>query len=163
VTDTSSRSRHEGLPAVPFGLDQVELDGDGVDDDGVVRNIRAVPPVAPVTNTPAVSAPRARVPVRLHPDTKERAKYWASKADISVNEYIVEAVEEKIRRENGDYDLPTLEIARLTQLIDQMGSLSTNVANLESVTLQGFDSLMGLTRGDNYLLDPEDGELGEGR
>lgn len=72
-----------------------------------------------------------------------------------------EAIEEKIRRENGDYDLPTLEIARLGQLIDQMASLSTNVANLERVTVTGFDSLMGLTRGDNYLLDDEDGEIGE--
>lgn len=57
-------------------------------------------------------------------------------------------------------DLPTLEIARLNQLIDQMKSLSTNVANPEAVTINGFDSLMGLTRGDNYLLDAEDGEIG---
>ena len=97
----------------------------------------------------------------LHPDTDARVQYWAGKAGVSANEYIAEAVEEKIRRENGDYDLPTLEIARLGQLIDQMASLSTNVANLEQVTLTGFDSLLGLTRGDNYLLDEEDGEIGE--
>jgi hypothetical protein len=28
------------------------------------------------------------------------------------------------------------------------------------VTTKGFDALMGLTRGDNYLLDPEEGEIG---
>lgn len=117
--------------------------------------------VAPVLKDSESSSARVRVPLRVHPDTKERAAYWASKANISVNEYMAMAVEEKVRRENGDYDLPTLEIARLNQLIDQMGSLATNVGNLERVTLTGFDSLMGLTRGDNYLLDEEDGEIGE--
>jgi predicted DNA-binding protein len=103
---------------------------------------------------------RVRRAVRLRKDTDQRAMYWADKASISVNEYIAEAVEEKIRRENGDYDLPTLEQARLGQLIDELRSLSINVANLETVTVSGFDSLMGLTRGDNYLLDAEDGEFG---
>ncbi|MFC9755215.1 hypothetical protein [Streptomyces sp. NPDC056921] len=98
--------------------------------------------------------------VRLDPDDKQRAKYWADKRGYSsVNEYVAEAVVEKIRRENLDYDLPTLEIARLNELIDQVKALSTNNANLERVVTQGFDSLIGLTRGDNYLLDNEDGEL----
>jgi hypothetical protein len=117
-------------------------------------------PVAPVFKGADDADTRVRIAVRLRKDTDQRARYWADKANISVNEYVSEAVEEKIRRENGDYDLPTLEQARLNQLIDQMASLSTNVANLESVTTKGFDALMGLTRGDNYLLDPEEGEIG---
>ena len=64
------------------------------------------------------------------------------------------------RRENLDYDLPTLEIARLNELVDQVAALAKNSANLERVVTTGFDSLIGLTRGDNYLLDDEDGELG---
>ena len=98
--------------------------------------------------------------VRLSPDDKERAAYWADKRGFSsVSEYVAEAVVEKIRRENLDYDLPTLEIARLNQVVDELKALSTNSANLERVVTQGFDSLIGLTRGDNYLLDGEDGEL----
>lgn len=103
---------------------------------------------------------RERAVVRLHPDVKQRAAYWAQRRGYtSVNEYMAEAVDEKIRRENLDYDLPTLEIARLNQLVDEVKALSTNSANLERVVTQGFDSLIGLTRGDNYLLDAEDGEL----
>ena len=98
--------------------------------------------------------------VRLSSNDKERAKYWADKHGFgSVNDYVTEAVVEKIQRENQDYDLPTLEIARLNQLVDELKALSTNQANLERVITQGFDSLLGLTRGDAYLLDPEDGEL----
>jgi hypothetical protein len=103
---------------------------------------------------------RVRKPVRLHPDTAQRVGYWASKREISENDYITLAIEEKIARENGDYELPTLEQFRLNQLIDETKALSLNVANLETVLTTGFDSLMGLTRGDSYLLDKESGELG---
>ncbi|WP_200811444.1 hypothetical protein [Plantibacter flavus] len=95
----------------------------------------------------------------MHPDTFQRVTYWASKRELSENEYLVEAIEEKIARENGDYDLPTLEIARLNQLVDELGALSRNTANLERVVTGGFDSLLGLTRGDSYLLDAEAGDL----
>ena len=62
--------------------------------------------------------------------------------------------------ENEDYDLPTLETRRLNQIVDALTTLSHNVQSLESVTTSGFDSLLGLTRGDNYLLETdEDGEI----
>lgn len=106
------------------------------------------------------SPKRERVVVRLSPDDKQRAAYWADRRGFdSVNEYIAEAVVERIRRENADYELPTLEIARLNQLVDEVKALTTNQGNLERVVISGFDSLIGLTRGDNYLTDDEDGEL----
>lgn len=100
-----------------------------------------------------------RTVLRLAPELRQRLEYWSDRRGVSINEYATEALEAAIRRENGDYDLPTLEIARLNQLVDEMRALSTNAANLERVITQGFESLIGLTRGDNYLLDPEDGEL----
>jgi len=103
---------------------------------------------------------RVRKTLRLHPDTVQQAGYWAKKREMDENEYLALAIEEKIARENGDYDLPTLEIQRLNQLIDEIRALSTNSANLEAVVTTGFDSLLGLTRGDSYLLDEENGELG---
>ncbi|MFB7918946.1 hypothetical protein [Streptomyces sp. NPDC056061] len=103
---------------------------------------------------------RERVFFRLSEDEKQRAAYWAQKRGFdSVNAYYAEAVAAQIRRENLDYELPTLEIARLNELVDHIKALSTNTANLERVVTQGFDSLIGLTRGENYLLDDEDGEL----
>lgn len=108
------------------------------------------------------SQARVRVPVRLHPDIKERASYWAAKKGLSINEYIAESVEAMIRWENQDYDLPTLELQRLNQMIDEVKALSTNIKNVEQITVSGFDSLLGLTRGDNYLLrEKEDGELND--
>lgn len=92
-------------------------------------------------------------------DMYERLKYWSDKRDCSMNEYLYDALEEKIGRENGDYDLPTAEVARLNQLIDIVTVLSTNVKSLEEVTISGFDSLLNLTKGDNYLLENEDGDF----
>ena len=47
----------------------------------------------------------------------------------------------------------------MNQLVDVVTNLSSNIKSLEDVTVSGFDSLLGLTRGDNYLLEHEDGEL----
>lgn len=104
---------------------------------------------------------RERVGIRLSSADRERAAYWADKRGYpSINEYMATAVIEKIRRENGDFDIPDLLTARMNQLIDVNKALSTNVANLERVITSGLDSLIGLTRGENYLLDEyEDGEL----
>lgn len=102
---------------------------------------------------------RERVVVRMPVDDKQRLEYWASSRQMSVNEYVTQAVQEAIRRENQDYDLPTLEIARLNQLVDALSANTTNLANLERVVTMGFDTLVNLTRGDNYLAQDEDGEL----
>jgi predicted DNA-binding protein len=153
VPDTPNLTAVDGLPAAPAPVEW--------DSTAITAGSAPVTPAPANKDQPRDKAPRVRKPLRLRPDTDQRVQYWAAKAGISANAYMEEAVEEKIRRENGDYDLPTLVIARLAQLIDQMASLSTNVANLERVTVTGFDSLMGLTRGDNYLLDEEDGEIGE--
>ncbi len=92
-----------------------------------------------------------RVTAVLSPDEMERVKYWAASHGVSVNEYVRSAVEGAIRRENRDYDLPTLEVARLNQLVDAIGAMSMNLRNLEHVVVNGFDQFVRLTRGENYL------------
>lgn len=105
------------------------------------------------------SPERVRKTMRLHKDTVQHVEYWRRKVGLSETEFYVQAVEEKIARCNGDYDLPTLEQLRLNQLIDEIRSLSTNQRNLEVVVTTLADSMLGLARGDSYLLDEENGEL----
>lgn len=92
-------------------------------------------------------------------DLYESVTYWAKKNELSVNELLREALRFYIAHQNKDYDLPALEIQRLNQLIDAIHVLSGNVGSLEKITVSGFDSLLSLTRGDNYLLENDDGEL----
>lgn len=108
----------------------------------------------------AIKQSNHRVTCTLTSDEYERLKYWADKNEMSVNEYIREAVESAIKKENGDYDLPTLETKRLNQLVDIVTVLNYNMKELESTVIHYMDSLLNLTRGDNYLLEQdEDGEI----
>lgn len=100
-----------------------------------------------------------RVRATLSDETFQRLQYWAKKKECSINEYLQDAVELAIKFENRDYDLPILEIARLNQLVDSMTVLSSNIKSIENVVVSGFDSLLGLTKGNNYLLESEDGEI----
>lgn len=112
--------------------------------------------------TAQMRSARVAVKLRIHEDTKQRVDYWRRKRGYaSDNEYMAEAVEEKIARENQDYDLPTLEQQRLNQLLDEIKGLSTNQANLEKIVLNMSQMIVGLARGDNYLEDDESGELAE--
>lgn len=94
-----------------------------------------------------------RLQIRVSDDVYKQVQYWAARNEMSVSEYVLEAIGLAIRHENKDYNLPSLEINRLNQIVDGFAVLSSNVEQLEKVVTHGFDSLLGLTRGDSYLSD----------
>lgn len=101
--------------------------------------------------------------VRLDPDDRARVEYWSAKRGYpSISEYVSDAVAEKIRRENLDFENSRndLLVNRINQLIDAQKAEAVRNENLYHVITVGFDALIGLTRGDNYLTDEPDGELG---
>ena len=100
-----------------------------------------------------------RVTLRLSEEDYERLSYWADRKGFSVNEFVPVLLDRYVDIENGDYQLPTLEAARMNQLLDAVTAMSRNMESLTSIVVSGFDSLLQLSRGDNYLLEPEDGEL----
>ena len=100
-----------------------------------------------------------RVTATVTDKTFQQLQYWADKKGISINQYLNEAIDSAIAYENQDYPLPTLEQARLNQLIDCITSLESNTKSLEAIVTAGFESLLKLTKGDNYLLEHEDGEI----
>ena len=94
-----------------------------------------------------------RITATIDADMMERVRYWADRRGGSASEYVARAIEAAIRRENRDYDLPTLETQRMNQLVDHMESLSSDVRNLSRIVTDGFDSLTSMTRGDSYFTD----------
>ena len=100
-----------------------------------------------------------RLTVRLSEKDFNRLEYWSNHAGLSINEFIPAILDRWVDFENGNYQLPTLEAARLNQIVDVVTSLSGNIQSLESITINGFDSLLKLTKGDNYLLEHDDGEF----
>lgn len=102
-----------------------------------------------------------RITLRIHPDIHARAQFWAERGGISVNEYVMEAIEQKIERDNGLIaDGGTLMDRRMGQLIDGLKSMESRVGNMEVVTTRGFEMLTQLARGDNFLLDDDTATFG---
>ena len=95
---------------------------------------------------------RKRIYTRLDEEEYRDLEYYARQHKQSVADYVHDAVLLAIAWEHK-------EIHRLNQLVDSMTVLSSNVQSLEQVVISGFDTLTGLTRGDNYLLDEETGEV----
>lgn len=101
-----------------------------------------------------------RLTLRLSDKDYDRLSYWADHVGVSMNEFVPMILDRWVDIENGNYELPTLEAARLNQLIDTVLGMSKNMQSLETVVINGFDSLLQLTKGDNYLLaHQEDGEF----
>lgn len=103
-------------------------------------------------------SPDHRLTVRLREADFQKLSYWAEHEGCSMSELIVVMLDQYAGIKSGNYELPTLEIRRLNQLIDAQTSMSQNLQSLEQIVVRGFDSLLGLTRGDNYLLEAESSE-----
>lgn len=102
---------------------------------------------------------RKRVTSRFSETDFMHILYWAEKHDLSVSEYVHDAVLLAIAHENGDYDIPDILVQRLNQVINNQESLNSNMNAVAEMVESSMDSLLSLTRGDNYLLDDEDGVL----
>lgn len=106
-----------------------------------------------------VESKTERINMRMYPSDFEFLTYWSDRYDMDRSEFLMTAMRHYVKHRNQDYDLPTAEIQRLNQMIDAVQNLAQNQASLQTTIVNGFDALMGLARGDNYLNDKEDGEL----
>lgn len=116
----------------------------------------SVPAVNVATSAPTKTA---RLNARMYEDDFDHIVYWSEKFEMDRTEFLVEATRHYVRWRNGDYDLPTAEAQRLNQLVDVVQNLAVTTANLQETTVSGFDAMLGVMRGDNYLIDEEDGNL----
>lgn len=98
-----------------------------------------------------------RITATVDSDTYNKLLYIADKKNISISDLLREAVDLEIRYANEDYyPLAKLEAERINQLVDHISILSSNIKNLEALTIEGFSSLINITKGDNYLFEEEE-------
>lgn len=102
---------------------------------------------------------KPRISVTIDQKTYEKTQYWADKKHMSLSEYVVEAIIKQIQHETSDFDIPNLAIQRINQNTEALEAMSSNLEQVETMIMRGFDQIIGLTRGDNYLLSEDDGEL----
>lgn len=98
-----------------------------------------------------------RITATVDQDVYDKLLYIADKKGISISDVLRDAIDLEIRYENEDYyPLAKLEAERINQLVDHISILSSNIKNLENLTIEGFSSLINITRGDNYLFEEEE-------
>lgn len=98
-----------------------------------------------------------RITATIDTDVYDKLQYIADKKGVSLSDIFRDAIDLKIRYENEDYyPLAKLEAERINQLVDHISILSSNIKNLENLTIEGFSSLINITRGDNYLFEEEE-------
>ena len=104
-------------------------------------------------------AERRRVTFRVTEEAYEILKYRAMRRGVSIQDYIVYALDKVIAIEMGEYEPSDILTLRVNQLLDSQVNVEKTLDSLESVVINGFKELISLTRGDNYLLEDEDGAL----
>ena len=107
---------------------------------------------------------KSRITATINDATKARLEYWAEKHNMTINEYIAYAIDIAIAHDSKDFKIPDITVARLNQLIDSQMMLVEAFNNMENIVTNGLESIISLTRGDNYLDDSdsetdEDGDL----
>ncbi len=75
-----------------------------------------------------------RVSLRLD-DTHERLKYWSARKQVSLNTYILDAIDLMIAHENRDYDVPTALMQRINRIIGTVMAVQSSMDNLTNVTI----------------------------
>lgn len=105
-----------------------------------------------------------RLTVRMSQQFGAQVEYWASQQGVSQNEFAADALFEKILRCKGDHiaDANSETVAVINQFTDRMAALEYSVNHLTRIVMTVANSVMLLTRGDNYLLDVAREDLGEG-
>lgn len=105
-----------------------------------------------------------RLTVRMPKQFGAEVEYWASAQGISQNEFAADALFEKVLRCKGDHiaDANSETVAVINQFTDRMAALEYSVNHLTRIIMTVANSVMLLTRGDNYLLDVAREDLGEG-
>lgn len=100
-----------------------------------------------------------RVSMRMYDEDYNMLTYWSDAFGMDKTEFLIQAMYHYVKWRNQDYDLPSAEMQRLNQMIDAVNSLVSSNERLESSVINGFDAMLGIIRGDNYLVEKDDGEL----
>lgn len=99
----------------------------------------------------------SRKSITLDDDTISEIKLLAKKRQMTVNEWIVWAIENAISESHGQFSLAGLTAQRINQLQDTVASLVYADNNLASVITDLSKMMNTLATGQSYLNDEDGG------
>lgn len=93
------------------------------------------------------------VTIRLNQEMTDQCDYWYRKLGFkSRTAFVNAAISFYIAYKNGDYQLPSAEVARLNQLISAIQSLTVQTDTLTKSVNRGFSAILNIN--DDSIPDP---------
>ena len=82
--------------------------------------------------------------------------YWAGKRNMSKTEFVKNSVQLAIDIQNDNFTDPTFTLNRISELTEHISVMEDKLDILATTITKGFDALLRVTRGENYLDKDED-------
>lgn len=79
---------------------------------------------------------------------KDQVVYYSNKHNETIIEFVEKAIDERIGRLNGDYDIPNITVARMQQMADNMELMREEMRLLRQAINNGFGAVLKLTDDD---------------
>ena len=93
---------------------------------------------------------KVKIYVDLDRDVADLADYWQRKKNFaSRKDFITAAIKLYIAIQNQDYDLPTMEIARINQIVETLRNQTDELHALRKAVNNGFSTILDLTNEDD--------------
>lgn len=89
---------------------------------------------------------------RVNTKVEQQLHYWADKRELTLTEYITDAIREKIARENGDFDLPNIMVGRIAELVDSNNTMAVSFANMEKSFSSMMEFIAVMSRDPKYMI-----------
>lgn len=97
-----------------------------------------------------------RVTLRLPAEDYDKLTALAEHNKLSINKFVSDIIDFYQLTHYGNYELPSLEIQRLNQIVERLDRLELSHKTLTKIVVDSFSDLLKLTHGDNYLLEAEE-------
>lgn len=99
--------------------------------------------------------------IRMSAARVEMARRFADRVGMTLADYVEGALTDRMRRDYGLVDAPSVYDTKFNELIDAVASLRGVVEHTASANTRQMDKILELARGDNYLTNRIDDAYGD--
>ena len=90
-----------------------------------------------------------KMTLRFPEEAMRQAESWAQLHQVSMNDWITDAVYLKLSHENGHYNVPDLMTARMNQMLAGQEANTRQLQNVENLVMQLFQTILSIENGED--------------
>lgn len=96
-------------------------------------------------DTSKSKANKATISVETTKRTKDRLQYYANREGETLRQFVEKAIDERIAKLNGDYDIPNITVSRINQLAENEALVREELKLLRQAMNNGFSAILTLS------------------